>query len=97
MLQYNVKIDARAKDGKTPVLSEIASFSIKSEKELTVKDLMAESIKKLRYDATYLELDKEEIYIRANTYKNRNPLNLSDKLNVKDEYLYLIKLKPKTK
>jgi hypothetical protein len=97
MLHYNVKIDASAKDGKTPVLSQVHSFSLKSEKELTVKDLMAEAIKKLKFDVNYLELHKEEIYIRANTNKNENPLGLSDKLNEQDEYLYLIELKPKIK
>ena len=97
MINYDVKIDARGIDGKTLVFSQVNSFYVESEKELTVKDLMAEAIKELRFNATYLELDKEEIYVRANTNKNKNPLKLSDKLNEQDEYLYLIKLKPKSK
>lgn len=97
MISYDVKIDARGIDGKTLVFSHVDSFDVESEKELTAKDLMNEAIKKLRFDANYLALDKEEVYIRSNSFKNRNPLKLSDKLDKDEEYLYLIELKPKSK
>jgi hypothetical protein len=97
MLYYNVKIDANAVDGKTQVFSQVDSFYVESERELTVEGLMDEAIKKLKYDTNYLTLDKELVYIRSSSFKNRNPLKPSDKVNEKDEYLYLIELKPKNK
>jgi hypothetical protein len=97
MINYDVKIDARGIDGKTLVFSQVNSFYIESEKELTVKGLMNEAIKELRFDANYLALDKEEVYIRSNSFRNRNPLKLSDKLDKDEEYLYSIELKPKAK
>lgn len=97
MLYYNVKIDASAIDGKTKVFSQVDSFYVESNKEFTVKDLMAEAIKKLKYDASYLALDKEEIYVNTSSFKDRTPLKLTDKLVESKEYLYLIELKPKAK
>jgi hypothetical protein len=97
MLYYNVKIDASAVDGKTKVFSQSDSFYVKADKEFTVKDLMDEAVKKLRYDSTYLALDKEEIYIKRSSFRNKEALKLTDKIVEKEEYLYYIELKPKAK
>lgn len=96
-MKYQVLINAKAFDGKTGVLSEKISINLKFEKEITAKELIAEAIKHLRYDYTYLEIFKEEVYVNNSSHSNRNPLDLSEKIKNDVEFAYYVELKPKAK
>lgn len=96
-MKYQVLINAKAFDGKTSVLSEKISINLKFEKEITAKELIAEAIKHLRYDYTYLEIFKEEVYVNNSSHSNRNSLDLSKKIKNDVEFAYYVELKPKAK